>query len=146
VACPEPEGLTTADRLCRVDESHQDETYGEYDKGGEVGLRLLAADGDALGALELSDGLLDPVATAVESAGEPIGERNGVGLVQDDRDGTASAGCAAVRAATIALVGDDAAGRGVRPEALKSFEHRHVGLLAPVISNAMGWPSKSVFR
>ena len=103
--------------LGRVDELDQDESDCESDERREVGLGLLATQGDALEPLELADGLLDPGATAVERAGEALGGRDGVGLVRDDRHGAASPGGGAVRAAVVALVGDDGAGRGIWPEA-----------------------------
>jgi hypothetical protein len=122
----------------------QDEADGEGEEGGEVGLCLLAAQGDALEALELADGLLDPGAAAVERVGEALGGRDGVGLVRelggsendavhrfpDQRHGAAGAGGGSVCATVVALVGDDGAGRGVRPEAQEGLEHRRIGLLA----------------
>ena len=92
-------------RLGRVDELDQDETDGEGDEGGEVDLRLLAAQGDAIEPLELTYGLLDPGATAVEGAREALGGRGGVGPLRDHRHGAAGPRGGPVGAAVIALAG-----------------------------------------
>ena len=53
-----------------MDELNQDKNFSEGDEGRELGLRLVGAQGNALDAFELPDGLLDLGATSVESAGE----------------------------------------------------------------------------
>ncbi len=112
-----------------VDGFDQDEAGGERDDGGEVPLCFLAAQGDALEALELADGLLDASATPVKRLGEETRFRFLVGLVRDDRDDAALASRRPVGLAGIALVADSSPRIGVGAKAKKDREVRCVAFL-----------------
>src|SRR5690606_38356817 len=70
--------------LGRVDGFDQDEAARKGDEGRVVFAGLLAAERDALEALQLADGLLDPSAAAVERSGEEARPACGAGAVWDD--------------------------------------------------------------
>ena len=76
------------------------------DEGEEVSLCLLAAEGDALEALELADRLFDAGAASVEGLGEEVGFVLFVGLGRDDGNDPALSRRLTVGLAVIALVAD----------------------------------------
>jgi len=78
--------------LGRVDGFGQDEAASEGDDGGVTLGRLLAAERDALEALELADGLLDPGTAAVEAPWEEGRSALGIAPVGDDRTDAAPPG------------------------------------------------------
>ena len=78
--------------LGRVDGFNQDKGAGERDEGSEILCRLLAAQGDALEALELTDPLLGPSPPLVEDRGEEFGLGGGILAVWDGGADAASAG------------------------------------------------------
>ncbi len=116
--------------LGRVDGFDEDEHESKRDEGAVVLGCLLAAQGDALEALELADGLLDPGAAAIES----FREEGGCGFAgSPERYGGADAACAgrlAVGLAVVAFVADGCAGDNVRPEVEQDREMTAVARLA----------------
>jgi hypothetical protein len=113
-----------------VDGFDQDESGGEGDEGGKVSLCLFASEGDALEALELTDGLLDARPASVESRGEEVGFVLFVGLGRDDGNDPALARRLTVCLAGIALVADRGARVDVRTKIEQDLEVRRIALLA----------------
>jgi len=70
-------------RLGGVDGFDQDKGTGERDEGSEVLRRLLAAQGDALEALDLADALLGASAPLVEDLGKESRLRGSILAVRD---------------------------------------------------------------
>jgi hypothetical protein len=103
-------------KLGRVDGFDEDEAECEGDEGGEVLVRLLAAEGDALEALELTDQLLDARPRPVERFREEGRPRLGRGFVRDHRADAPLARRGTVALGVITFVGHGGAGRDVRPE------------------------------
>ena len=113
-----------------VDGFGQDEACDERDEGSEVSLRLLAAQGDALEALELADGLLDTGTPPVERSGEEGGPVLLVRLGRDDGNDAARACGLAVGLAGIAFVADGRAWIDVGAEPEQDGKVRRIGFLA----------------
>lgn len=113
-----------------MDGFDQAEASGEGDEGEEVRLRLLAAQGDALEALELADGLLDAGAAPVERLGEEARPVLGGALVRDDGGDAALAAEGSIVVAVEALVRHRRARIAGRTEVEQHREMGAVGGLA----------------
>src|ERR687894_568872 len=116
--------------LGRVDGFDQDGAAGEGDDGGVVLGRPLAAQGDALEALELADGLLDPGAASVKGLGEGGGPVLGIAPAGDGRADAALAGRLAVGLGVAALAGRHRPRRDVGADAEQGLELAGVAGLA----------------
>ena len=96
-----------------VDGFGQDEAEGECNKGTEVSCRLLAAERNALEALELTDELLDPGARPIQRLRKESGPVLLIGLVRDHRSDAALARRRSVALAGVALIAHRRAGRDI---------------------------------
>src|SRR4051812_36459079 len=90
--------------LGRVDGFDDDEAESECDEGSEVLGRFLAAERNALEALELADELFDAGAGAVERLWKESWPVSGRGLERDHRTDTALACGRAIGFGIIALI------------------------------------------
>src|SRR3954466_10011058 len=124
-------------RLGRVDGFENDQAECECDERPEVPVGLLAAERDALEALELSYELLDAGARPVERLREEGRPLLGRGLHGDNRADASLAGRGPVGLGIIAFVAHRGAGRDIRPEVEQDLE------LAAVRWKASGKPSRS---
>jgi hypothetical protein len=104
--------------LGSVDGFDQDEAAGKCDERGIILCGLLATERDALEALELADGLLDPAPSLVEDAREEDGSGFDVAPIRDHRADAALACCLPVRLGIVALVGQ----RGARGDVRANIE------------------------
>ena len=109
-----------------MDGFDQDDATGKRDDGGVVLRGFLAAQGDALEAFELADGLLDTGAGAVQRLGEETGRGPGIRAVRDDRADAAPGGGLAVGPGIVALVGNDSARPDVGADVEQGLELRAV--------------------
>ena len=113
-----------------MDGFDQDQGAGEGDKGGEVLCGLLAAQGDALEALELTDPLLGPSPPLVEDRGEEFGLGGDILAVWDGGADAASAGRRSVGFGIVALVAEHRSGCDIRPDVEQDLEIAAVAGLA----------------
>jgi hypothetical protein len=113
-----------------VDGFDEDKSEGESDKGSEVPGRFLAAERDALEALQFADQLLDAGARPIERLRKESGRVLLVGLVGDHGRDAALAGCRTVGLGGIALVAHCRPGRDVGAEIEENFELHAVAGLA----------------
>lgn len=113
-----------------MDGFDEDEGEGESDDCGEALLCLLAAQGDALEALELSEALLDAGTALVERLREEGRPVLGVRFEGDGGRDAPRPGQRPVRLGVIALVGESGARRDVRPQIQQQLEQRAVPDLA----------------
>jgi hypothetical protein len=103
---------------------------GEGDEGGVVLGRFLATECDALEALELADGLLDPRSAPVEGLREEAGPVGGVSAVGNRRADAALARRLPVGLRVAALVGHHRARHDVWSDAEQGLELAAVAGLA----------------
>src|SRR3954468_22334156 len=108
--------------LGRVDGFENDQAECECDERPEVPVGLLAAERDALEALELSHELLDAGARPVERLREEGRPLLGRGLHGDNRADASLAGRGPVGLGIIAFVAHRGAGRDIRPEVEQDLE------------------------
>ena len=113
-----------------MDGFDEDEAQGECDDGSEGSFGFLAAQGDALEALELSEALLDAGAAPVERLREEGRWVLCIGFERDGRCDAAGSGERPVGLGVIALVGEHRARVHVRPKIQQQFEQRAVAGLA----------------
>jgi len=92
-----------------VDGFDEDEAQGEGDDGGEAAFGLLAAQGDALESLQLSEALLDAGTAPVERLREEDRAVFRIGFEGDGGRDAASPGYGPVGLGVIALVGEGGA-------------------------------------
>ncbi len=109
----------------------KDEAEGECNKGTEVFRRLLAAERNALEALELTDELLDPGARPIQRLRKESGPVLLIGLVRDHRSDAALARRRSVALASVALIAHRRAGRDIGAKVEESLELHAIAGLAP---------------
>src|SRR5437868_6158481 len=109
-------------RLGRVDGFDQDEGARKRDEGCEVLCGLLAAQGDALEALDLADALLGAGASFVEDFGKEGGLGGGILAVRNGGADAAPARRRAVGLGVVTLVAEHRPGRDLRPDVEQDFE------------------------
>ena len=114
-----------------VDGFDQDESACKCNERGIILSSLFAAKGDALEALELSDGLLNPATGFVEDPGEESGSALGRRAVRNDRADAALACCLPVGLGIIPFVSQDGARGDVRTDVEQDLELTAVTGLAP---------------
>ena len=99
-----------------MDRFGKDEAEGECNKGTEVSRRLLAAERNALEALQLTDELLDAGARPIECLWKENGPVLLIGLVRDHRRDAALARRRSIALAGVALIAHRRAGRDIGAE------------------------------
>ena len=114
-----------------MDGFEDDESEWEGDERSEVPIGLLAAERDALEALELADQLLDAGAGPVERLREEGRPVPGRGLDRDRRADAALTGRRPVGLAVVAFVAHRGAGRDVWPEVEQDHKPGAVARFAP---------------
>ncbi|MDQ5828154.1 MAG: hypothetical protein M3441_28940, partial [Chloroflexota bacterium] len=112
-----------------VDGFDEDERKSNSDEGAVVLGRLLAAERNALEALELSNQLLDAGTRSVEGFWEEQWPVPGCGPERDHRTDAPIARCGAIGLGIIALVSHSSTGRDVGPKIEQDFELRAVARL-----------------
>ena len=105
-----------------MDGFDEDEPECEGDEGAEVPVCLLAAQRDALEALELADQLLDPSASPVERFREERRSALGRPPVRDHRADAALARGRTVALGVVALVAHGSTGRDLGPKLEQDLE------------------------
>src|SRR5215213_8988585 len=115
--------------LGRVDGFDDDEAKSECDEGSEVLVRFLAAERNALEALELADEVFDAGAGAVERLREESRPVLGRCLERDHRADATLPRRHAVALAVVAFVTHRSPRRDVRPEVKQDRERRAVARL-----------------
>ena len=107
----------------------QDEAEGECNKRTEVSCRLLAAERNALEALELTDELLDPGAGPIQRLRKESGPFLLIALVRDYRSDAALTRQRSIALAGVALISHHRAGRDIGAKVEESLElHAIAGL------------------
>src|SRR4051812_27528351 len=118
--------LTTGQGLGRVDGFDDDEAQSECDEGSEVLVRFLAAERNALEALELADEVFDAGAGAIERLREERRAVLGRGLERDHRADAPFARCRAIAHAVVSFVAHCSPRRDVGPKVEQDRELRAV--------------------
>ena len=108
------------------EEEDEDEAAGESDDGGEAAFGLLAAQGDALEALELSEALLDAGAPPVKRLREEGWALLRVGFERDGGRDAARPGAGPDGLGVIAIVGERRARRDIGTQIQQQLEERTV--------------------
>src|SRR5215212_9194521 len=112
--------------LGRVDGFDDDEAQSECDEGSEVLVRFLAAERNALEALELADEVFDAGAGAIERLREERRPSLGRCLERDYRADATRPRRHAVALAVVSFVSHGRAGRDVGPKIKQDLELRAV--------------------
>jgi hypothetical protein len=113
-----------------VDGFDQDKGTGERDEGGEVLRRLLAAQGDALEALDLADALLGASAPLVEDLGKESRLRGSILAVRDGGADAAPARRLSVGLGVVTLIAENRSRGNVRADVEQDLEIAAVAGLA----------------
>lgn len=113
-----------------MDGFDEDKAARESDNGGEAAFGLLAPQGDALEALELSEALLNTGAAPVKRLGEEGRPLFRVGFEGNGRRDAAGSGDGPIGPRVITFVGERGTGRDVGTEIQQQFEERAVAGLA----------------
>jgi len=113
-----------------VDGFDQDQPASKSDEGTIAVGGLLAAEGDALEALQFADGLLDAGAGSVEYFWEEGRSGLGIGTVRDDGDDTPPPAGRAIGRRIVAFVGQGRARGDVRADVERDFELGAIARLA----------------
>nr|WP_246251836.1 hypothetical protein [Mesorhizobium camelthorni] len=113
-----------------MDGFEQDEAGSESDKGCEVALCFLAAQGDAFEAFDFSDGLLDAGTALVERFGEEGRPVLFIDLVRDNGNSAALPRRLPIGLAGVTLVADCRARIDIRAEPEQDGEVRCIAFLA----------------
>ena len=113
-----------------VDGFDQDKGTGERDEGSKVLCRLLAAQGDALEALDLADALLGPSAPLVEDLGKESRLGGSILAVRDGGADAAPARRLSVGLGVVTLIAENRSRGDVRADVEQDLEVAAVAGLA----------------
>jgi hypothetical protein len=117
-------------RLGGVDGFDQDKGTGERDEGSKVLCRLLAAQGDALEALDLADALLGASAPLVEDLGKESRLGGSILAVRDGGADAAPARRLSVGLGVVTLIAENRSRGDVRADVEQDLEVAAVAGLA----------------